>query len=280
MACNDYLPIFQRQLNPADPLGSSNCTTYSAAMAGDYHTCGSRGPSSAEGLLTGERVRYLTGDKTGGTTLLQVDTALNRGWGIDLSTRIGAGRLTWNEFVNHINSGRGAILQGGYSAIQYTRFSGSRTFGGNHAIFVPPKWKAADPLADGRREGIYKYKGEPYPQYILKDFAGKLVLDPITGRRLGYGYVWAALTKDNTSDIVHRWRVRVPAGTFIRYRMHNSIIQGYEKRRTGGFGAYCTAPRVYKAKSGLPFAARTLVKIESGAYKGWFVSATRYAREI
>lgn len=272
MSCNGYLPTFQKQLNSTDPLGSANCTCYSGAMAGDYHTCGSKRP-------TGKRVRELTGDKLGGTTLLQVDAALNVGWGINLDTRIGGYRLTWNEFQQKIAAGRGAILQGGYSAIQYTRFSGSRTFGGNHAIFVPPRFKAMDPLADGRRDGIYKYHGEIYPLSLLKDFAGRLMLDPVTGRKLGYGYVWASLTKDNTSDTVYNWRVSVPKGTFIRYFTHNGIIIRHQTYKTGGFSALSSSPKVYRAKAGLPYKARTLVLIKTGAYTGWLIGA-RYAEEI
>lgn len=271
MACNGYLPTFQKQLNSADPLGSANCTAYSGGMAGDYHTCGAKKPA-------GKRVRELTGDYVGGTTLIQIDAALNKGWGIDLETRIGGYRLTWTEFANKIASGRGAILQGGYSAIQYTKYSGSRTFGGNHAIFVPPRWKVADPLCDGRREEIYKYHGEQYPASLLEEFAGRLILDPVTGRKLGRGYVWASLTRDNTSNTILSWKVVVPKGTFIRYKLANGIIVGYEKYKTGGFSAGSSRPKIYKAK-GQTFSSRTLVMIKTGAYQGWFIGA-RYAQEI
>lgn len=277
MACNNYLPRFQKQLNTWDPLGSLNCTSYSGAMAAQYHTCGAK-------YTTGKTVRDWTGDKSGGTSLRQIDYALNSRMGIDLDTRVGSARLTWPQFAAKINAGRGAILQGGYAPIRYSRFAGSKTFLGNHAIFIPPGWKAMDPLADGRYAGIYKYRGEPYPQALLKDFAGRLVLDPSTGRRLGYGYVWASFTRDNESVIVtppgtYQHKVVVPKGTFIRYVTYNGVIQKYSKHYTGGFSAYCTAPKTYKAKKGLPFISRTLVRIETGAYKGWMIGS-RYEKEI
>lgn len=270
MACNNYLPTFQKQLNPYDPLGALNCTAYSGGMAGDYHTCGAKRPQ-------GKAVRYYTYDRTGGTSLTQIDAALNRGWGINLDTRVGSSRLTWNEFVWHINQGKGAILQGHYSAFHNTRFEADPHFIGNHAIFVPPRFKAMDPLADGRYPGIYKYKGEVYPQSLLKTFAGRLVLSPSTGRRLGDGLVYASLTRDNT--VVSQYKVQVPASVFIKYHVVGGVIQTYRKYSTGGFSATCTAPRNYPAKEGLPFKSRRLVKLTSGSRSGTYISAT-YAREI
>lgn len=278
MACNGYIPPFQRQLNPGDPLGSLNCTCYSAAMAGNYHTCGAKRP-------LGERVRELTYDRVGGTTLLQVDAALYRGWGINLDTRMGSSKLTWTQFAAKINAGHGAILQGGYSAINRTRFTGSKTFTGNHAIFVPPRWLAMDPLADGRYAGIYKFHREAYPQTLLKDFAGRLILDPVIGRRLGYGYVWASLTRDNTSNLTYQYKVVVPKGTkLLRYQFNgDKEIIDYSVHTTGGFSAYCSAPKVWPAdsRSGLPFKFRTLVRITDprSHFYHWYIGA-RYAKEI
>jgi hypothetical protein len=269
MACNGYLPIFQKQLNPLDPLGGLNCTAYSGAMAAEYHTCGLKRP-------LGRTVRRMTGDTSGGTTLPQIDYALNRGWGINLDTRIGSSKLTWSQFVSHINSGKGAILQGHYSAIHGTRFQGDLNFTGNHAIFVPPAFRVMDPLCDGRKPGIYKYHSERYPLEMLKRFAGRLLLVTSTGRRLGYGYVWASLTRDNT--VVSKWMARVPATVFIKYHVVDGVIQTYRKYETGGFSGSCTTPRNYPAKDGLPFVSRRLVKMTSGSRSGWYVSAN-YARE-
>lgn len=274
MACNGYVPPFQRQLNPGDPYGPLNCTCYSGAMAASYHTCGDK-------YITGERVRTLTGDTSGGTTLVQVDYALNK-IGINIETHVGSNRLTWNQFTYMLNSGRGAIVQGGYNAIRDTRFSGSETFGGNHAMYVNPGWIGMDPLCDGRRPGIYKYHREKYPPWLIKTFASQLVLNPSTNRKLGYGYVWAAFTKDNWATVPtpsYQWKVHVPAGTFIRYYSNDGIIYKYTKHKTGGFSAYCGEPRTFPAKRALPFDSRTCVYIKSGAYKGWLIGS-RYAKEI
>ena len=274
MACNGYRPVFQKQLNPYDPRGGLNCTCYSGAMAAQYHTCG-------DTYITGKRVRELTGDTSGGTTLVQVDYALNKK-GINLATYVGSYRLTWNQFTAKLNSGMGAIVQGGYNAIYKTRFSGSETFTGNHAIYVNPGWIGMDPLADGRRAGIYKYHGEKYPAWLIKNFAGQLMLNPSTGRRLGYGYVWCSFTRDNTYTPprgTYQYKVTIPRGTFIRYYSRDGVIYKYTKHKTGGFSAYCGAPRVFPATRAMPFDSRTGVYILTGAYKGWLVGAS-HAKEI
>jgi len=272
MACGNYVPTFQDQINTTDPLGSASCTCYAGAMAGAYHTCGAKVP-------TGKRVRELTGDRVGGTTLLQVDDALRRGWGIDLDTRIGSSKLTWPQFVAKIDSGRGAILQGSYSVIHGTRFQGDINFTGNHAIYVPPTWKVMDPLCDGRRPGVYKYNGEVYPKDLIRRFAGTLELSP--GRRLGMGYVWCSLTRDNTLSYYASIR---PEGDgrykFYRYYVDASgIITGRKVDSTAGFGAKCTAPRTYKAKRGLAFSYKSLVKLTEGSRAGWYIES-RWADEV
>ena len=272
MACNGYTPAFQDQINSFDSLGPSSCTCYSGAMAGEYHTCGAKKP-------TGKRVRELTGDTSGGTTLLQVDEALQKGWDIDLDTRIGSAKLTWDEFVAKINAGHGAILQGSYLAFHGTKFDASPNFTGNHAIYVPPGWAVMDPLADGRRAGIYKYHGEVYPQSLIKKFAGLLVLDPSRRNHLGDGYVWCALTRDNTTTVTYKVVVKpIPPAKIRKFRRYivssNNIITGYKLYQSGGFQASCTAPKTYRAKAGLSFKSKRLVKLTNGSRKGWYVNAS------
>jgi hypothetical protein len=268
MSCNGYKPYFQKQLNPNDPMGGFNCTCYSGAMAAQYHTCGTK-------FITGERVRYLTGDRSGGTALPQVDYALNK-VGVHLDTHVGSQRVTWEQFVARLNAGQGAIVQGGYNAIYQTRFSGSETFKGNHAIYVNPGFIGMDPLADGRRTGIYKYHGEKYPPYLIKNFAAQLVKVPNTNQKVGYGLVWCAFTRDNWAavpPVIKTNRVHIPAGTFIRYYSRNGVIVKHTKHRTGGFSAYATATRTLPAIRSLPYDSRTCVWITSGAYKGWLIGS-------
>lgn len=273
MPCNNYTPRFQDQINSYDPLGPQNCTCYSGAMAGEYHTCGAKKP-------TGKRVRELTGDTRGGTTLIQVDAALYRGWGIDLDTRIGSQKLTWDQFEAKINAGRGAILQGSYAVIQGTRFQGDANFTGNHAVYVPPTWAVMDPLCDGRRPGIYRYHGERYPKDLLRRFAGTLELSP--GNRLGIGWVWCSLTKDNTVKWVFELR---PEGS-ARYRAFRRYfisdqgkIYKHTVERTAGFSATCSSPRTYQAAERLDYNYKRLVRLTSGSRAGWYVSA-EYADSI
>lgn len=263
-----YLPDFEKQLD-GTPLGGSNCTCASGAMAADYHTLGRVKPSSSS-------VRTWTGDTSGGTNLAQVDYALRSRVNVDLDVRY---RYPWADFIRRITAGEGAILQGWYAPIRATRFRGSETFGGNHAIFVPPGFGAMDPLADGRRAGIYEYHGEPYPLALLREFAGKLNVGSSTYAALGLGLVYAAFTRDNTAD----WRVSVrptPPATrkaFFVYQLRSGVIVGRTTRYTGGFSASCTSPRLYRWPA--QNRSDSLVQVTSGFLTGQFVPA-RLAREV
>lgn len=210
---------------------------------------------------------------------MQVDAALQKGWGINLDTRVGSSKLTWASFVTQIDRGRAAILQGSYSVIHGTRFQGDRFFTGNHAIMVPPGWGAMDPLCDGRREGIYKYHGEPYPKDLLRRFAGALELSP--GNRLGLGYVWASLTRDNYDPYI----ARVPArNSFLRYYLvDNKIVKRESDRTVTGFSASCSPPKTYSVSSTSPlyneFHYKNLVRLSSGSRNGWYI-ASGWAKEV
>jgi hypothetical protein len=275
-----YFPRFQDQINPFDPLGGLNCTTYAAGMAADYDSLGTVRPS-------GRQVRNLcrnsdgSPDRTGGTTLPQIDEALRNGWGIDLDVRISTNRVTWDAFVKRINAGQGAVLQGGYSAIHGTRFSGDEDFEANHAMFIPPQFRAMDSLCDGRRPGIYKFNGEPYPIDLLRRFAGALDIrarssDPL--KRLGVGYAWAAFTHDRVTA-PPKYRAVFPKGTtFWLYTLDASGTRILSRREqtTGGFSADCEGPRWYPW---LGHDLTRLVYLTEGARKGFGVH-TKYADEI
>lgn len=273
MACNNYLPKFQDQINADDPMGGSNCTCYSGAMAGDYDTCGTKVP-------TGKKVRALTGDKIGGTNLVQVDNALKAGYGIDLDTRIGSSRLTWEQFVREIDKGKGAILQGSYVALYNTKFTGDRNFKGNHAIFVPPGWGVMDPLCDGRRPGVYKYHGEAYPKDLLRQFAGLLELDAKTHKRLGIGYVWCSLTRDNQA----KYNAKVPPKKFYRYIVKDGkIVSRVHNTTHTGFSDACSPPKTFAVAKGTPLyktiKSKRIVQLLEGHRKGWYITAS-WAKEV
>lgn len=269
MACNNYVPRFQDQINPNDSMGGLSCTCYSAAMAGDNDTCGAKVP-------TGKRVRQLTGDTVGGTTLAQVDYALNKGWGINLDTRVGSNKLTWAQFEAKLAAGRGAIVQGSYSVFHNTKWAASRTFVGNHAIYVPHTWKAMDPLADGRYSGCYKYHGEVYPKDLIKKFAGLLMLDAKKRKTVGIGYVWCSLTRDVTATYKATIKPKTGETTrmFYQYHVTDGIITSREARYTTGFTHTVTAPKLFIADSGEPYKSKSLVKILTGTTrKGWYINA-------
>jgi hypothetical protein len=251
-----YLPIFRPQ-NPAlngDPEGWSSCTAYSASMAADYDTVGVKKP-------TGRQIRALTNDHTGGLNLAQVDAALNAGWQIDLQTTY---RLPWADFAKKIDAGCGAILQGRYSAIADSRVDAGRGFRGGHAIFVAPGWVGMDPLADGRAPGVYKYRGEAYPQSLLRTFAGHLDLG---GRELGLGLAYASFTRDN----VHTYHLAFLGGAaFWVYRVSNGVIVSRRSvRLRKASGAPCSAPKLYRWPGK---ASRNLVKVTAGLFAGEYIS--------
>lgn len=266
-----YRPTFQPQ-NPAlsgYSLGWLSCTAFSAAMAGDYDTLGAKRP-------TGEQVRMLTGDTTGGLNLGQVDAALLLGWDINLNTVY---RLPWADFAAAINAGKAAILQGLYAPIADSRFDAGRGFRGNHAITVLPGWVVMDPLADGRATGVYRYHAEPYPEALLRSFAGQLNLGTT---RLGDGLVYASLTRDRAKT--YQVTVRPIAPAKVRRYTRHQVVNGIarmdlrEVRETAGFQLPCSAPKSYPTNTGTRI---SLVQIHKAGSRmdGWWLSSG-YSSEL
>lgn len=276
MTCAGYLPNFQRQLNPADPLGSVNCVAYSFAMAGEDDSCGAKHP-------TGERVRSWTGDKSGGLTLAQGDDALRRGFAIDLDTRYG---IDFDTFHRRIVGGASAVVLGGYAPLLGTAFAGSTTFRGNHAILVaaatPSAARKLDPLCDGRRKGLANDAphGTWIPIDLLRRFIGALEDD--AGHRIGADgdRVWASFSRDNEPDFAasvqplhgasHRRFAVYAVGADGRIKPNPAV------RRTGGFSATCTAPRRYLWPG---HGSKSLVLLTSGFLRGRYI-VSAYAEEI
>ncbi len=200
-----FRPPFIKQLDGSRYAGL-NCTMASACMAAIRHKVGSNPPGSAMWYPKPWYLRSKTGDTIGGTTLQQADSELNQWYGIDL---IVIGNDSWDHFRNMLRSGRGAILQGSYSQLYNTRWSGSPTFKGNHAIYVNEvrrnyhldRWEylVYDPLCDGRRSGVDQAPSW-IPESVLKKFAGYLYVSSSWGRA-GIGRCWAAYTRDTEPAI-------------------------------------------------------------------------------
>lgn len=252
-------PAFQAQ-NPAISgyrYGWSSCTAFSAAMTGSYD-------AQVRELVTGGQVREETGDHVGGLSLAQVDDSLEH-WSVFLDVRY---RLPWADFATRVTAGRMAILQGGYGPIADSPFDAGGGFRGNHAIAVYPGFVVMDPLADGRRDGIYKYHGEAYPADLLRRFAGALNLG---GSLLGNGLTYAAFSHDRLAPVpAEKWVATVrPAGTqFMRYfvakTQYGLQIRGREKRTTkAGFSLPCTAPKNIWENAGAkpPTSRRSIVEV-------------------
>ncbi len=181
-----------------------------------------------------------------------------------------------------IDAGRSAILQGGYAPIADSRFDAGRGFRGNHSVLVMPGFIVEDPLADGRYGQAYKYKGEAYPQSLMRIFAGRLQLDPNVDKLLGDGLCYAAFTRDNEPN----FHVNVRAGDYGVYRIGADgyiTPAGARTAHTGGFSATSTAPRLYRWRG---HTSQSLVRVLSGSHgdaalgsgKGQYIRST-WAKE-
>lgn len=276
-------PTFQPQ-NPAKSgcrLGWASCTCFAGAMAAAFDR-------QVAMIMTGCAVRNRTGDTSGGTTLSQVDSALNSGWKSDLSLHYG---LPWADFAKMIDSGMAGVLQGWYAYIADMhggKFDAGNGFRGNHAVLVLPGWIVMDPLADGRYPGVYKYHGEAYPQDMLRRFAGAVNLSSVGYRPLGEGLVYAGMTRDR----VHDYKLHLGTGSFWVY------VLGTDGKAAGrkthpGFSANtstsCTPPKWVPGNSTSPpppgyqdagTKGHSMVLVTAGSLKGQWVSVPQSAVKL
>lgn len=162
----NYVPPFQGQLSSGDPNGSKSCVAYSFAMAINAATAGAKHP-------TGAAVRAGTGDENGGLELSQCVSVAQRGYGLLPTT----GVFTRAVYEQRMATGTwAAVLIGGYRPIGASPYSGEPGGTFNHAVFELPGLVVMDPLADGRRAGIYRFHGEAYPLELVRQFAANLRL--------------------------------------------------------------------------------------------------------
>lgn len=152
-----YRPTFRRQLD-GSACQSTNCGPASQAMAAERHRLGVD-PRNAHGWPpTPTEIRRWLGS-CGPSNLRENAGAASGLYGVTMWVRYG---VPWDTFRSLIVSGRGAIVQIGYSAVHETAFDACPTFTGAHAIYVNERrasdgaYLVSDPLADGRRAGIPK----------------------------------------------------------------------------------------------------------------------------
>ncbi len=174
-------------------------------------------------------LRLKTGDTSGGTTLPQADRVANLYYETNLDVILGD---TWDHVRERITKGEGAVLQGSYSVFHGTSMDASGTFKGNHAIFVNEiRWNESqnrwdflvyDPLADGRRSGIYT--GPKWcSEYLLRKFAGRLDTNG-NGALLGLGRAYVGYTRD-TEDVIVKFGATKIARKALKSRFDNVRVR-------------------------------------------------------
>jgi len=119
--------------------GWSNCTMVSAALAYAFAVQDKSGPHGGD-------MRHNQDDMSGGTDLVDADTAFHRYGNQNLDIRTGNG---WADLKAKRAEGRAVIIQGEGNV------PGSESFDGGHACVISPethsdgKWLFGDPLASG-----------------------------------------------------------------------------------------------------------------------------------
>lgn len=251
-------PANHGQLSSADSEGSNSCVAYSFAYSASN-------ASNCTVTPTGSQIRDWTNDHNGGLELTQCDWAVTAHTNLSYDTGI----YTRTQFYAKLNNGYGAVLLVGYRPLGVSKFSGQDWATFNHGIYVPPTLKVMDPLCDGRRAGVYKYKGEAYPKYLIEAAAASLRMS--NGKVAGQNHFEASFIKIKAAPIKH-YAVKFDGGTIGYY--HISATTG---RITGvttmtgrnPFLLRCSAPKLYSWPG---HTSRRLVQILEGFAKGRFVN--------
>jgi len=159
-----YRPANQRQFGWGTIYDSTNCNMASSAMALDRHTLGAHTRYRGDPLNTPPNMRFYSGDTDlDGTSQADTTHAWANGWG---ETWNYGGPVAWATTVANIQSGRGAVVHGRY-AYMAAPYKKSRTYNGNHAIYINEQ------LSDGSFWGYDPIVGYPivYPYNVLKTYA-------------------------------------------------------------------------------------------------------------
>jgi hypothetical protein len=182
--------------DPTTGLDGLNCTCAAGAAAVKWRYRNRRPTPDPEFLWppTGGYVRALcreddgSADTEGGTNLLQVQSAVRRGWDVPMVV-VANGDFdeAWAQARDPDNL---VIFQFQYSVIHGTQWACSETFMGAHAASganaLADRISWSDPLADGRRKGIPDGV-QSMERHVLREACGKLVVDPRTKRQRGLG---------------------------------------------------------------------------------------------
>lgn len=126
-----YRPGFVTQLGWGSALDAYNCMAAAGAMLLDRSSLGRY-------QTTPLVIRANQSDQSGGIGIDDIATALTNGWGMSTYR---PGSISFAEFEHHINSGRGAVLQGHSAAlVPYNLHARSeytgQPFTGPHGIYV------------------------------------------------------------------------------------------------------------------------------------------------
>lgn len=261
-----------RQLDNGDPYGKYDCTAWSTAGAIAHATQGKT-------LTTGTYVRKHSSEpvpdpQSPGLNLMQV-AVVAKTLGVYLDVRIGSRAVTFAEYEKRRLDDEGCIAQVSYGPIADSKYDAGGGFRGAHAIFE--NRHTYEPLADGRRAGIWRFDGRLYERSLMQRGAEQLVIGSLNGKPLHPkpGTIWAAFTRDVTPD----YRATVPKGGFWVYQLDSAgRILRHDWQTTGGFSATCTPPEWHAWPHG-PVALRSLVKLTSGSRKGYVIES-KFAAEV
>lgn len=173
----------------------TNCTCSAGSMGLDQATFGAK-------IVSGCRIRDLTDDVSGGTTIPQVTGVLLRHYDVNFEERIGGDVCSPTYAAGQLRRyARGFILQGNTHPLLSTRFRSTKG-SINHAVWIcmvrggttyePAEALVYDPAADGRYSWVDSSPSW-WPWWLVKQFAAALRPwgddDP---RTLGGGKFYAA----------------------------------------------------------------------------------------
>jgi hypothetical protein len=237
--------------------------------------------ASGHQIVTGCRLRGLTGDLTGGLTLNQIDAAL-RTLAVPTEVYVGAAACTPAFAARRLSARRAVGIQGNTGALLGTPYKDT---GGsaNHYVLLsaarggtsdaPAEVLVFDPAADGRRTGIADGP-DWWPWQTVLRFAAALRpwgnADP---RTLGYGRWYCHIFPAGPPEPAAKYHVRIEARALVRIYTLTSrpgvdCIAGWTADRWGSkpSSAPCEAPihrETCDGKSGA-----VTVKVTGGRYAG------------